>query len=289
MFKGLKVSILILSTNKLFIILVATPTLLLLASLPIHADEIEASADNHQVQLVDTDNNKRWSLTTIQSNSGIGFWENGPGGEDRFVITQGGRVGIGTQSPDHELVVRGNDPVVDIHDSQGGNSTNAARLRLLENTGASNIGGAYLLWNGSSNQFDFGTILSGVNTATMVIDRANNNVGIGTRNLGAGDFRLMVNGAIRAKEIVVETGWSDYVFDPEYRLASLSEVSDHIAEYGHLPDVPSAEEIARHGVAVGEMQATQMKKIEELTLHIIALEARLASVEGVQSGSTEVQ
>lgn len=192
----------------------------------------------------------------------------------------GGRLGIGTQSPNHELIVQGNDPVMQIRDDAQDNSANAARLELLENAGGSFDGGAYFWWNGDTNRLLIGTKNQGNNTNLLVLDRASNSVGIGTQNPGS--YRLAVNGKVRAKEIVVETGWSDYVFEDGYDLKSLQEVKAFISENGHLPDVPSAEEIAENGVSLGESQSTLLRKIEELTLHIIALEERLAEVEAVQ-------
>jgi hypothetical protein len=95
----------------------------------------------------------------------------------------------------------------------------------------------------------------------------------GSMGLGTASptHKLTVNGAIRAKEIIVDTGWADYVFSPDYRLAPLAEVEAHIKEKGHLPDVPSAKEVAERGVSIGESQALLLRKVEELTLHVIAL------------------
>ncbi|EIP98842.1 hypothetical protein OpiT1DRAFT_03312 [Opitutaceae bacterium TAV1] len=87
---------------------------------------------------------------------------------------------------------------------------------------------------------------------------------------------LTVNGPIRAKEIIVDTGWADYVFADDYRLAPLSEVEAHIKEHKHLPGVPSASTVSTGGVSLGEMQATLLAKIEELTLHLIAQDRKLA-------------
>ena len=85
-----------------------------------------------------------------------------------------------------------------------------------------------------------------------------------------------MNGTVRAKEVVVETsGWSDYVFESGYRLASLTEVEKHIETEGHLPGVPSAKEVAEQGISVGEMQAKLLAKIEELTLHVIRQEKEI--------------
>jgi hypothetical protein len=103
------------------------------------------------------------------------------------------------------------------------------------------------------------------------------NVGIGTTNP---TNKLEVNGTIRAKEVIVETtGWSDYVFAPGYKLAPLSEVEAHIASNGTLPGIPSAAEVAEKGVSVGDMQAKLLAKVEELTLHVIAQEKRIAQLE----------
>ncbi len=104
----------------------------------------------------------------------------------------------------------------------------------------------------------------------MVLDN-NGNVGIGTTNP---TYPLSVNGTVRAKEVIVDTGWSDYVFKPEYHLASLHEVAGTIEKEGHLPGIPSAHEVAEHGISVGDMQAKLLAKVEELTLYVIDQEKR---------------
>lgn len=38
----------------------------------------------------------------------------------------------------------------------------------------------------------------------------------------------------------------------------------------HLPDVPKASEVEQNGVLLGEMDKMLLKKIEELTLHVIS-------------------
>jgi hypothetical protein len=98
----------------------------------------------------------------------------------------------------------------------------------------------------------------------------NGNVGIGTTNP---QYKLAVNGNIGAQDIIVtNTGWSDYVFRPGYRLRPLSEVSQYIQANGHLPDIPTEEEVKEKGVSLGDMQAKLLAKVEELTLHMIQQE-----------------
>ena len=134
-----------------------------------------------------------------------------------------------------------------------------------------------MLWDGSTNKLHIGTQVSGTDTSVMVLDRATGGVGIGTET--PGNHRLAVNGSIRAKEIVVETGWADFVFEEDYKLASLEEVEAHIGEHGHLPDIPSADDVAKNGVKVGEMESKLLQKVEELTLHLIDMNKRLRTLE----------
>lgn len=84
---------------------------------------------------------------------------------------------------------------------------------------------------------------------------------------------LNVYGIVNAREVKVSLGsWSDYVFEPGYKLRKLSDVEDFILANGHLPDIPSATTVIENGVNLGEMDALLLKKIEELTLYVIELE-----------------
>ena len=93
------------------------------------------------------------------------------------------------------------------------------------------------------------------------------NVGIGTV---LPTEKLSVNGNIRAKEVKVEvSNWPDYVFKEGYNLMSLAETARFIDKYGHLPEMPSMEEVENEGVELGMMNKLLLKKIEELTLHLL--------------------
>lgn len=68
---------------------------------------------------------------------------------------------------------------------------------------------------------------------------------------------------------------ADYVFEPDYRLAPLSEVEAFTQANKHLPEVPSATEMTSNGVDLAKMNMLLLKKVEELTLHAIAQEKRM--------------
>ena len=100
----------------------------------------------------------------------------------------------------------------------------------------------------------------------------NGNIGIG---IAHPTNKLDVNGTIHSKEVKVDmNGWSDFVFKKEYNLPTLEEVEKHIAEKGHLQNIPSEEEVLKNGISLGEMNAKLLQKIEELTLYAIEQEKK---------------
>jgi hypothetical protein len=103
----------------------------------------------------------------------------------------------------------------------------------------------------------------------------NGDVAANTLTVGNG-FACDANGYVKAKEIKVTlTDWPDFVFDDGYKRLTLPETEKYIKENGHLPDVPSAQEVEENGVSLGEMNAKLLQKIEELTLHIIDLQKQI--------------
>jgi hypothetical protein len=176
------------------------------------------------------------------------------GGESYF---NSGNVGIGTTSPGYKLDVNGH-----INTSAQLNISNAGGGITWPNAGsygAINVmpGADMLFYAGTSTYVERMRILS------------NGNVGIGTNS--PGPFKLAVEGTIGARKIKVtqETPWADYVFDSSYQLASLQQVEKFIQQNKHLPEVPSAAEVKKDGLDLGDNQVILLKKIEELTLYII--------------------
>ncbi|MCV9387443.1 hypothetical protein [Reichenbachiella ulvae] len=99
-------------------------------------------------------------------------------------------------------------------------------------------------------------------------------VGIGTTTP---DELLTVNGTIHSSEVRVDLDVPapDYVFSPDYQLSTLEETAAYIEENHHLPEIPSAAEMEANGVELGEMNMLLLKKIEELTLHLIEKEEQM--------------
>jgi hypothetical protein len=118
------------------------------------------------------------------------------------------------------------------------------------------------------------------NGANRMFISAAGNVGIGTDNP---TFKLSVNGNIRAKELRINTGWADYVFEDGYQLPPLAEVEQHIKQYKHLPGIPAAAVLQQEGVDVSDMQTRMMAKIEELTLYLIEAYKRIEQLTPTQS------
>lgn len=118
-----------------------------------------------------------------------------------------------------------------------------------------------------------------VGSTAFNIDKRFGFVGIGTTTP---KYELSVNGSILARgAIFIENlpgEWPDYVFNKNYSLTPLSDVEKFIDANHHLPGVPSQEEIKKEGLNLGEMEMIMMKKIEELTLHMIQMEKENVSL-----------
>lgn len=176
------------------------------------------------------------------------------------ILLEGGNIGIGTSLPSTLLHLSSVGQNTDLTLSNENGTTGRNRILLSISDRAWNIEN-----DGNLNLFKIRDQTAGED---RIVINYNGNVGIGTPN-PANNYKLSVNGAIRSKEVKVEADWPDFVFERDYELRSLEEVEEHIAEKGHLPEIPSEADVNENGINLGEMNAKLLQKIEELTLYLI--------------------
>ena len=136
-------------------------------------DDPSASQTGAKIQVLASQN---WSTNAYGSH--ITFSNDSSGTlTERMRIDSSGNVGIGTNSPDYNLV---------INDSSGPSirlDTNSAAenasLIMTESSGTSGSNGGFIRYNGSDNRLELGVGTSW-DTTRMVISRDTGNVGIGT-------------------------------------------------------------------------------------------------------------
>jgi len=221
-------------------------------------------------------------------------------GANDFIGNQtiNGYLGVGTTSPLDKLYVYGNhnDSRIVLHSEIGGNEPNQADLVLwasepwLTYTGVGIGNNVYNFKDGKGgmqllnparggpyirlldNYILFNVVSSSGSDKQAVSINNEGNIGIGKINP---TNKLDVNGIIHSKEVKVDmNGWSDFVFKREYNLPTLEEVEKHIADKGHLENIPSEEEVLKNGISLGQMNAKLLQKIEELTLYAIEQEKK---------------
>lgn len=85
--------------------------------------------------------------------------------------------------------------------------------------------------------------------------------------------KLLVNGGILCEEVNVinDVPDADYVFNNDYKLMPLNELESFVKVNKHLPEIPSADSFKENGYKLGDMDELLLKKVEELTLYLIAL------------------
>lgn len=154
---------------------------------------------------------------------------------------------------------------------------------LLSTSGQANTGQYY--WSTTDTQFPDMIIKSKPIMAKMNsingIGEFNNvmiNKALYVATTPTSNYSLAVKGdmLLTKLNLKVPSSWPDYVFDKNYDLRSLDELSEYITQKGHLPGIPSAEEMEKKQVySVAEMDASVLEKIEELTLYAIDLNEQL--------------
>ncbi len=209
-----------------------------------------------------------------------------------------GNVGIGTTTPADKLVIGDGYEQISfgsaMNDMNSGlgwfvgyMGMNATRTRAntwqssvwtISGDNSAGYGGGVIATDAGGKMFII-PIATGANSTITITDEelyARRVVEIGaidpTANPAGGMMR--VNGKIWCKEVEVKIDpsfWWDDVFAPNYQLRSFEELEAFIALNGHLPDVPTEQEVSENGLSLGESYGTLLPKIEELTLCMLQL------------------
>lgn len=174
-------------------------------------------------------------------------------------VTAGNNVTVtGTGSTANPYVVSANDTSLYANNGVINQATTTSGNRVVDMNNSN-------LWFSTANSTSNGKIYMG---STAVYPNA------------TGNYRLFVEGGILTEKVKValrsSANWADYVFANDYKLMPLSEVEAFVKTNKHLPGIDSAEQLAKDGIDVAEMQSKQMEKIEELTLYIIDQDKKIA-------------
>ncbi len=211
---------------------------------------------------------------------GYATWQTpsgGGGGSNWEVIgnniyREGGYVGIGTDNPRDRLSI--DSPYgkpINFH--IGGTQSIYSNAYYDGSTKRAEQGPAYSITFTDSRMrirvAGNGAANSNINWDEVMSITPDGLVGIGTSNPHG--YKLAVNGKMITEEVVVKlrNNWPDYVFEESYALKPLDELGSFIDANGHLPEVPTAQQVAEDGLSLGEMNALLLKKIEELTLYTL--------------------
>lgn len=209
---------------------------------------------------------EKFSLQLEGNSNSLGFLSQANGNNPNLVLTQNGRVGIGTTTPEESFEIKSASPVQTFHNPgiasyKIGLSGSVFKISAMDNG-----------FGGHNGNFQN-------NISNSLTINQNGNVGVGT--ITTNDYKLAVAGKVIAEEVKVklQAAWPDYVFNEDYKLTPLSEIQSFIKTNKHLPEVPSAKEMETNGINLSEMNMLLLKKVEELTLHIIKQEERIKKLE----------
>lgn len=116
--------------------------------------------------------------------------------------------------------------------------------------------------------------------ALYTSSNTNNAIEVYGSSTTTANFKVTGGGMVYARQYTAMLGaFPDYVFENNYKLKSLSELKYYISINKHLPNMPTAAEVAKNGAELGELNRLLVEKVEELTLYILQLEERMLEIE----------
>ncbi len=263
------------------------------------ATGLSLAIDNNEIEARDNGAN---SPLYLQSDGGDMVIHHNKNSAERFIVKEGGNVGIGTTIPTAKLDVAGDMQLTGENRIFKGAAWVSNAAGTLNNFAPADVG--FYAVNGNHLQFvtgqqdmmritGSGNVGIGTTSPTQKLDvagniKANGVEAVGnitangadvTGNITAGSAD--VAGNITANAVILNIGtFPDYVFENDYRLMPLNEVERYIKTHKHLPGFPSEAEVVQTGANLGQLNTLLIEKVEELTLHTIAQEKQIETLTG---------
>lgn len=214
-------------------------------------------------------------LNPANNNAPKTWWKRNPyedkqnwgNGNSTYMELKNGRLGINRTSPSARLDVEEND-------------NNYISL-LARSTHASD--GKYCIMAGVSRDltkaFTVGNNVSTFKETFVVYGNGQTRIGTLKPMSTHSDAMLAVDGKIVSKSLYVTSlNWADFVFEKDYKLPKLSEIEAYYTAHGHLPLIPTAQEVRENGIDVAEMNKLLLQKIEELTMLMVEQQKQIDSL-----------
>ena len=188
-------------------------------------------------------------------------------------------------------ITTSNSDAIVVADASNGNQLNLKILTsgLIEHTNIQNTSKAIRIINSSQNETFMvqgnGYTEIGVYSASGMPTPYGASYGraftIRDKSLNKDVFVVRSDGVAYAREVEISltATFPDYVFDKNYKLASLEEIETYINANKHLPGFENEAYYQKNGINVNRIILKQQEKIEELTLHLIELEKKVKSIE----------
>ncbi len=196
------------------------------------------------------------------------FYEEGAN-ISQLTIKEGGNVGLGTTTPINQLTLTkdlGIQCAANVNAHKLYASPSNTRTIRFDCSSTDSTGG----WEFYNSN----------NSKSLMYVRQSGIVSIGTTYSNSA-YKLAVGGKIIAEEVLVKLQsdiWPDYVFKKEYKMKTLNDLEKYVNTNNHLPGIPSANEVKKEGISIGEMQTKQMEKIEELTLYMLQMNKEIQNL-----------
>lgn len=194
---------------------------------------------------------------------------NAPGSTKFLSVRNTGEVGIGQSGNTNTALTifkDGNNTLLDMRAPAGYtnsirfmNSTNAPRHLITEASGDFVI--------------DPGVSGGGGNDLLKIQGNASVYGNLTVHSSSGTEFKVYTDGKVRAREVQVDLQTiPDYVFDKDYQMYSIEELSSYITSNHHLPNIPSECDYNERGcINLTELNIKLLEKVEELTLYLIQL------------------